>query len=95
MATYSSTLPGKSHGQKSVVVYSPCSCEELDVTDFTSVHFIMALTSLVAQYVKNLPAILENLVRFQVGKIPGEGNGNQPILVYLPGESHRQRSLAG
>ena len=36
----------------------------------------MALTSLVTQYVKNLPAILVNWVRFQVGKIPGEGNGN-------------------
>ena len=29
-----------------------------------------------------------------VGKIPGEGNGN-PTLVFLPGKSHEQRSLAG
>ena len=28
------------------------------------------------------------------GRSPGEGNGN-PSPVYLPGESHGQRSLAG
>ena len=28
-----------------------------------------------------------------LGRSPGEGNGNP--LVFLPGESHRQRSLAG
>ena len=29
-----------------------------------------------------------------LGRSPGEGNG-QPSLVFLPGKSHRQRSLAG
>ena len=28
------------------------------------------------------------------GRSPGEGNGN-PVLVFLPGESHGQRSLVG
>ena len=28
------------------------------------------------------------------GRSPGEGNGN-PFQVFLPGESHGQRSLAG
>ena len=29
-----------------------------------------------------------------LGRSPGEGNGN-PLPVFLPGESHGQRSLAG
>ena len=29
------------------------------------------------------------------GKSPGEGYGNPPSPVFLPGESHGQRSLAG
>ena len=30
----------------------------------------------------------------ELGRFPGEGNG-QPTLIFLPGESHGQRSLAG
>ena len=30
-----------------------------------------------------------------LGRSPGGGNGNQPIPVSLPGESHGQRSLVG
>ena len=33
MATHSSILPGKSHGQKSLVGYSPWGCKELDMTE--------------------------------------------------------------
>ena len=36
-------VPGKSHGQRSVVGYSPCGHKELDTTErlhFTSLHFI-------------------------------------------------------
>ena len=29
------------------------------------------------------------------GRSPGEGNGNPPLLVFLPGEFHGQRNLAG
>ena len=29
------------------------------------------------------------------GRCPGEGNGKHPTPVFLPGESHGQRSLAG
>ena len=29
------------------------------------------------------------------GRCPGEGNGNKYTLVFLPGESHGQRSLVG
>ena len=30
-----------------------------------------------------------------LGRSPGEGNGNQPTPVFLPGESHGRRSLVG
>ena len=39
MATHSSTLPGKSHGQRSLVGCSPCSREELDMTERLHFHF--------------------------------------------------------
>ena len=38
MATHSSNLRGKSHGQKSLVGYSPCGLEELDMTE--RLHFL-------------------------------------------------------
>ena len=50
--------------------------------------------SLVAQAVKNLPAIQESWVPFLVGKIPWK-RAQEPTPVFLFGESHRQRSLAG
>ena len=51
--------------------------------------------SQVAQWVKNLPAMQETQekqVNPSVGKIPWRRAG-QPTLVFLPGESHGQRSL--
>ena len=50
--------------------------------------------SLVAQLVKNLPAMQETLVRSQVGKIPWRRK-LQPTPVIWPGKSHGQRSLVG
>ena len=50
--------------------------------------------SLVAQTVKSLPAMRETWVRPRVGKIPWR-RAWQPTPVFLPAESHRQRSLAG
>ena len=41
MATHSSTLAGKSHGQKSVVGYSLWGRKELDTSDFTLLHFTL------------------------------------------------------
>ena len=52
-------------------------------------HNVYAGASLVAQMVKNLPAVQETWVLS-----PGEGNGNS-TPVFLPGEFHGQRSLAG
>ena len=49
---------------------------------------------LVAQMVKNLPAVWETWVRSLVGKIPWR-RAWQPTPVFLPGESHGLRTLAG
>ena len=52
-------------------------------------------TSLVAQTVKNLPVMQENPGSIPgSGRSPGEGNGN-PLPLFLPGESHSQRSPVG
>ena len=39
MAPHSSTLPGKSHGQKSLVGCSPWGLEESDMTELLHFHF--------------------------------------------------------
>ena len=51
------------------------------------------IISRVALVVKNPPADAED-IRY-LGLIPRGGNGNQPTPVFLPGESHGQRRLAG
>ena len=38
MATHSSILPGKSHGQRSLVGYSPQGHKESDMADRLSTH---------------------------------------------------------
>ena len=50
--------------------------------------------SLVAQMIKHLPAMRETWVRSWVGKIPWRRKW-QPTPLFLPGEFHGQRSLAG
>ena len=37
MATLSSFLPGKSHGQRSLAGYSPQGCKELDTIQYTHI----------------------------------------------------------
>ena len=54
----------------------------------------MCMASLVAWMVKNLPAMQETRLDTWVGKIPWRRKG-QPTPVFLPGESHGQRSLVG
>ena len=51
-------------------------------------------TSLVAQMVKNLPTMWETWVNPWVRKIPWR-RAWQPTPIFLPGESHGQRSLEG
>ena len=50
--------------------------------------------SLVAQMVKNLPAMQEAIFDPWVGKIPWRKEW-LPTPVFLPGEFHGQRSLVG
>ena len=54
-------LPGESHGRRSLVGYGPWGCKELDTTEWLHFHFYFLLSraSLVAQLVKNLPAMQE------------------------------------
>ena len=52
------------------------------------------MASLVAQRVKNLPAMPETGLNSLVGKIPWRRK-RQPTSVFLPGKSQGQRSLEG
>ena len=56
---------------------------------------IVIVASLMAQVVKNPPAMWETWVQFLGGKGPLEGRAWQPPPVLLPGESHGQGSLVG
>ena len=38
MATHSSILPGKYHGQRSLVGYSPWGCKESDMTELAHTY---------------------------------------------------------
>ena len=62
-------------------------------TGLNNAHFYTRV-SLVVQTVKNLPAVWETRVDPWVGKIPWRRVW-QPTPVFLPGESHGQRSLGG
>ena len=71
-------LPGKSHGWRSVVGYSPWSHKESDTTEQLTRYFTyIPWAFLVAQTVKNLPAMWEDLGSVPgLGRSSGEGNGN-------------------
>ena len=55
-------LPGELHGQKPLVDYSTWSCKESDMTEQLSLS-LSTRASLVAQMVKNPPAMRETWVR--------------------------------
>ena len=57
-------------------------------------EFLVDWTPLVAQMVKNLPAMQRPGLVLWVGKIPWRRTW-QPTPVFLPGEFHGLRSLAG
>ena len=57
-------------------------------------RILFLIVSLVAQRLKHLPAMWENWVDPWVGKIPWRRKW-QLTPVFLPGKSHRQRSLVG
>ena len=71
METHSGILAGKSHGQRSLVGYSPSGSKESDTTEQLSTHTCkhidtlryIVLASLVAQGLKRLPTMQETCVR--------------------------------
>ena len=94
-------LPGKSHGLRSLISYSPWGRKELDTTERLHFHFhfnYVMRASQVSPVVKNLPATAGDAR--EAGSVPGsrrspgEGNGN-PLPYSCLGKSHGQRSLAG
>ena len=60
----------------------------------SSIYALSRAASLIAQLVKNPPAMQEIPFNPWVGKIPWRREW-QPTLVFLPGEFHGQRSLVG
>ena len=90
-------LPGESHGQRRLAGYSPWDRKEFGTTEWPTLSLYNG-ASQVALVVKNPPANAGD-VR-DSGSIPGLGRFHcrrkwQPTPVFLPGESHGQRSLAG
>ena len=84
-----------SHGRRSVVCYSPWGRKESDTTE--RLHF----SALITRFPWWLSGKDSACHMGDPGSIPGlgrsagEGNGRLLIPVFLPGESHGQRSLAG
>ena len=85
-------LPGESHGQRSLVGYRPWGCKESDMTERLST-FILGISCWLSGKVS---ACQCGSLRFDpwVGKNPWRREW-QPTPVFLLGESHGQRSLAG
>ena len=78
-------------------------CDDLDVggggkgneeSSFREGIYVHIWQILVAQSIKNLPAVQETQFDPWVGKIPWRRKW-QPTPVSLPGKSHGQRSLVG
>ena len=53
-------LPGESHGERSLVVYSPWECKELDMTEGLSMHSCLYITHL---YIRSFGMILLKLCK--------------------------------
>ena len=94
-------LPGESHGQRSLVGYRPWSCKS-DTTEVTqhmklktknlSVILVVAtFYSLIAQTVKNLPAM--QVIRVQ--SLGQEDLLEKGRATLCPGKSHGQGNLEG
>ena len=60
----------------------------------TIVNYIKEFSSLIAQLIKNLTAVQETQVQFLGREDPWRRKW-QHTPVFLPGESHGQRNLAG
>ena len=104
MATHSSTLAWRIHGQKSLVGYSPQGRKESDMTERLHSDCSLPGSSLhgipLAEYWSGLPFPSPG-DPLDLGIEPGSSACRQilyhlshkPVLVFLPGESHRQRNL--
>ena len=90
-------LPGEFHGQRSLVGYSPWGHKESDATEWTTLSLFTFTGFPGGASGKNPPANSGRHKRLGldpwVRKIPWR-RAWQPIPVFLPGESHGQRSLA-
>ena len=89
-------LPGKFHGQRKLVGYNQWSIKESDMTEWLSTHTVWS-TELQYLYFKPRMSrsnckssgdVAGTAILFKVCKW-------QPTPVFLPGESHGWRSLAG
>ena len=100
-------LPGKPHGQRSLVGSSPWDCKRVrDNLATKQQQRICYLPGLIFHIIKIIfsnfnilkfsPVIIENFVMNNpgLGRSPGGCHGN-PLQYSLPGKSHGQRSLAG
>ena len=91
-------LPGKSHGQRSLVGYSPWGRKESDTTERLHFHFPPCfLASQVALVVKSRLPVQEMQETWGdpwLGKISW-GRRWHPTPGFLPGKSHGQRGLVG
>ena len=92
-------LPGESQGRESLVGLHRVGHNWSDLAAATAAHlqvlkYMYIWASLVAQTVKNLPAMWETGFDPWVRKILCR-NAWQPTPEFLPGESDGQRSMAG
>ena len=81
-------------GQSYLILNDSAPCKWTNWNCDYSSSFIILWASLVAQTIKNLPAVQETGFDSWVGKIPWRRKW-QPVPIFLPGKSHGQRILAG
>ena len=90
-------LPEKSHGQRNMVGYSPWSHKELDTTErLIHTQIVWGFPGGASGKEPACQCRRWKTCGFNpwVGKIPWRRE-SQPTPVFLPGESHGQRTLAG
>ena len=91
MATCSSFLPGKSHGQRRLVGYSPWGCKKLDTLN-TYMHGSYKLHSS-SSWNTYLHSCLQRGWCLGSGRSYYRRRQWHPTLVLLPRKSHGRRSL--
>ena len=87
-------VPRESHGQKSLVGYSPWGCKEPGMTELLSVHTFLLHGRLLPFKLEATTGDIGDRGLILVGKIPWRRIW-QPTSVFLPRESHGQKSLVG